>query len=112
MIKGVHALFHTTEPDAAREFLRDKLCIPFHEEGVGWLIFDFPEGEVGCHPADRVFHEVTLYCDDLDATIRDAAGRGVEFSPIVEEAWGRITTFELPGGGPVRLYQPAYVRSP
>ena len=110
-IKGVHALFYTTEPDAARAFLRDKLGLPFHNEGAGWLVFDFPEGEVGCHPSDSVFHGVTLYCDDLDATIQDAAGRGVEFAPIVEEDWGRVTTFELPGGGPVRLYQPAYRRA-
>ena len=110
MIKGVHALFYTTDADAARAFLRDKLGLPFHDEGEGWLIFDLPEGEVGCHPSGSEFHGVTFYCDDLDATTAEAGERGVEFSPVVEEEWGRVTTFELPGGGPVRLYQPAYTK--
>jgi catechol 2,3-dioxygenase-like lactoylglutathione lyase family enzyme len=110
-IKGVHALFYTTDAEAARAFLRDKLRLPFHDEGNGWLVFDFAEGEVGCHPSDSAFQGVTLYCDDLDATMGEASARGVEFSEVVEEAWGRVTTFELPGGGPVRLYQPAHVRS-
>ena len=110
MIKGVHALFYTTDAIAARAFLRDKLGLSFHDEGEGWLIFDLAEGEVGCHPSDNAFQGVTFYCDDLDVTMAGATERGVEFSPIVEEDWGRVTTFELPGGGPVRLYQPAYQR--
>jgi catechol 2,3-dioxygenase-like lactoylglutathione lyase family enzyme len=111
MIKGVHALFYTTDAVAARAFLRDKLGLSFHDEGEGWLIFDLAGGEVGCHPSDTAFHGVTFYCDDLDATMQEASKRGVTFSPIVEEDWGRVTTFELPGGGPVRLYQPTYRRA-
>ncbi len=110
MIRGVHALFYTTEPKDAREFLRDKLGLPFHDEGDGWLIFDLAEGAVGCQPSDSAYHGVTFYCDDLDATMKEASGRGVQFSSVIEEEWGRVTTFELPGGGPVRLYQPTYVR--
>ena len=110
MIKGVHALFYTTDAVAARAFLRDKLGLSFHDEGDGWLIFDLAEGEVGCHPSDNAFHGVTFYCDDIDATMAEVTDRGVDFSPIVEEDWGRVTTFELPGGGPVRLYQPTYRR--
>ncbi len=110
MIRGVHALFYTTEPKAAREFLRDKLGLPFHDEGDGWLIFDLAEGAVGCHPSDSAHHEVTFYCDDLDATMQEASGRGVQFSSVIEEEWGRVTAFELPGAGPVRLYQPTYAR--
>jgi len=110
VIKGVHALFYTTDAVAARAFLRDKLGLSFHDEGEGWLIFDLAEGEVGCHPSDNAFHGVTFYCDDIDATMAEATERGVDFSPIVEEDWGRVTTFELPGGGPVRLYQPTYRR--
>ena len=52
-IKGVHALFYTTEPDAARAFLRDKLGLPAYDSGDGWLIFHAPEADIGCHPADR-----------------------------------------------------------
>jgi catechol 2,3-dioxygenase-like lactoylglutathione lyase family enzyme len=108
MIKGVHALFYTKDPEGARAFLRDKLGLAFTDVGAGWLIFDVPEGDVGCHPSDRAFHAISFYCDDLDATMADAAARGVEFGPVEEEEWGRVTTFELPGGGPVQLYQAKY----
>ena len=38
-------------------------------------------------------------------------GRGVTFSePVVEEEWGRVTSLDLPGGGPIQLYQPKYHR--
>ena len=110
MIKGVHALFYTTDPDAARAFLRDKLGLVTHDTGGGWLMSDLPEGDVGCHPADRAGHNISFYCDDIEATMKDCASRGVDFTPIVEEDWGRVTTFELPGGGPVQLYQPKYTK--
>ncbi len=112
MIQGVHALFYTTEPEAARAFLRDKLGLPYVDaSGDGWLIFGLAEGDVGCHPSDRAFHGVSFFCDDLDATMAEASKRGVAFSPIIEEEWGRVTTFELPGGGPVQIYQPEYDRN-
>ena len=47
MIKGVHALFHTTDAEAARAFIRDKLRLPYHDAGDGWLIFDVPEADIG-----------------------------------------------------------------
>jgi catechol 2,3-dioxygenase-like lactoylglutathione lyase family enzyme len=111
MIKGVHALFYTTEPVAAREFLRDKLGFPYVDaSGDGWLIFGLPEGDVGCHPADHPAQGVSFFCDDLDAEIADLSKRGVSCSPVIEEEWGRHTSFEIPGGGPVQLYQPKYDR--
>ena len=111
MIRGVHALFYTTDAEAARAFIRDKLGLPFHDTGDGWLIFDAPEGDIGCHPSDRPYHGISFYCDDLEATVAEMTQRGVEFSaPIREEDWGFVTTFELPGGGPVELYQPTYTK--
>ncbi len=68
-----------------------------------------PEGGIGCHPSDRPYHGISFYCDDIEATVAELAQRGVEFSaPIREEEGGSVTTFELPGGGPVDLYQPKY----
>jgi catechol 2,3-dioxygenase-like lactoylglutathione lyase family enzyme len=108
-IKGVHALFYTTEPEKAREFLRDKLGLPAYDSGGGWLIFTPPEGDVGCHPSDRAGHGISFYCDDIEATTKELSARGVQFSaPPREEEWGRVTAFELPGGGPVELYEPKY----
>ncbi|MGB2693788.1 MAG: extradiol dioxygenase [Dehalococcoidia bacterium] len=111
MITGVHALFYTTQPEEARAFIRDKLGFPYTDTGDGWLIFDLPGGDVGCHPSDRALHGISFYCDDIGATMADLASKGVQLTPIVEEEWGVHTTFEIPGGGPVQLYQPKYDRN-
>ena len=52
MIRGVHTMFYSSEPEALRAFLRDKLGFTAHDVGDGWLIFDLPEADMGCHPAD------------------------------------------------------------
>ena len=51
MIKGVHTMFYSSEPEALRAFLRDKLGFPYSDVGDGWLIFELPEADMGCHPA-------------------------------------------------------------
>ncbi len=43
MIKGVHTMFYSSDPEATRAFLRDKLGFPYTDVGGGWLIFDLPE---------------------------------------------------------------------
>ena len=52
MIKGVHTMFYSSEPEALRAFIRDKLGFDHTDVGGGWLIFDLPEADMGCHPAD------------------------------------------------------------
>jgi hypothetical protein len=111
MINGLHGIFYTTDPEGARTFLRDKIGFPFHDAGGGWLIFELPAGHIGCHPSDRAFNGISLSCDDLEATMRELSGRGVKLTPAVVEEWGKSTTFELPGGGPVQIYEPTYERS-
>lgn len=111
MITGVHALFYTTDAEAARAFLRDKLGLPHYDAMPGWPLFDAPSGIIACHPAGAPSHGIAFSCDDLEETVRELKGRGVQFvAPIVEEDWGRHTFFELPGGGPVQLYEPKYER--
>jgi len=109
MIKGMHALIYTTDAEAARAFIRDKLGWPFQDAGDGWLIFDVPEADIGFHPSDTRFHNISFYCDDIEATVAEMKTKGVGFTePIREEDWGRVTAFELPGAGPMQLYQPKY----
>ena len=112
MITGLHAMFFSTDADATRAFLRDKLRRPAHDVGEGWLIFDAPEGEIGCHPSEKPFHGISFFCDDIEATMAELEGRGVEFtSPVQDADWGRVTTFAVPGGRDVELYQPKYNES-
>jgi catechol 2,3-dioxygenase-like lactoylglutathione lyase family enzyme len=53
MIRGVHTMFYTSEPEALRAFFRDKLGFPCSDVGEGWLIFDLPEADLGCHPVEK-----------------------------------------------------------
>jgi catechol 2,3-dioxygenase-like lactoylglutathione lyase family enzyme len=108
-------MFYTSEAEALRAFLRDKLGLECTDVGEGWLIFDIPEAEMGCHPADAADgkpsgrHDISFYCDDIEATVRQLRQRGVEFTgPIEDVGYGLATHFKVPGGFAVQLYQPSY----
>ena len=52
MIRGIHGLFYSSDPDATRQFFKDKVKLPGSDIGGGWWIFDFGEGDLGVHPVD------------------------------------------------------------
>lgn len=118
MIRGVHTMFYTSDAAATRAFLRDKLGFPFTDVGDGWLIFDMPEADIGCHPADPSglhghrtppagTQAISFYCDHVEQTVAALKSRGVEFTrPIADEGYGLVTAFKMPGGVEVELYQP------
>ncbi len=115
MIKGVHTMFYSSEVEALRAFIRDKLALPATDVGDGWLIYDIPEADMGCHPATQRqgeksgTHYVSFYCDDITATVNERSGRGVEFTDEVSDVgYGLAIHFTMPGGVEVELYQPAY----
>jgi catechol 2,3-dioxygenase-like lactoylglutathione lyase family enzyme len=117
MIRGVHTMFYSSEPEALRAFLRDKLGFPGHDVGGGWLIFDLPEADMGCHPAEdrdgatSGTHNLSFYCDDVEKTVTELKGRGVEFTgPVVDQGYGLVTHFKMPGNCLVQLYQPRYTK--
>ena len=115
MIQGLHAMFYTTDAEATRAFLRDKLRFPFTDVGEGWLIFDLPEADMGCHPADTSHgapagtHDISFYCDDIGKTVAHLKKKGVEFTkPVTDYGYGIVTYFRAPGGLELQLYQPKY----
>src|ERR1051326_7709893 len=115
MIRGLHGLFYSSDPDGLRAFLRDKLKLPFTDVGEGWLIFDLPAADVGVHPVDPSgqppsgTHDVSFYCDDIAGTVADLRSRGVEFKfDPQDHGYGFVTYFTMPGGVEVQLYQPRY----
>jgi catechol 2,3-dioxygenase-like lactoylglutathione lyase family enzyme len=119
MIRGVHTMFYTSEPEATRAFLRDKLGFSYTDVGEGWLIFDLPEADMGCHPADPEHgapsgrHDISFYCDDIKKTVAELKNNGVEFVGEVEDhGYGLVTHFKMPGGMQVQLYQPQYKKNP
>jgi predicted enzyme related to lactoylglutathione lyase len=119
MIIGAHVLFYSTDADADRAFLRDTFEFPSVDAGGGWLIFALPPTEAAVHPTTdaRGFVEhgksmlrsiLYLMCDDVDAEIARLAKRHVHCAPVSQERWGRWTSFTLPSGQEMGLYQPQH----
>ena len=117
MIRGVHTMFYSSEAEALRAFLRDKLQFPFTDVGEGWLIFDLPEADMGCHPEDvqhgakSGMQHVSFYCDNIEKTVAELKARGVEFAGGIEDhGYGLVTYFRVPGNFVVQLYEPRYTK--
>jgi catechol 2,3-dioxygenase-like lactoylglutathione lyase family enzyme len=113
VIRGIHGLFYSSDPEATRAFFRDKVKLPGSDIGQGWWIFDFKEGDLGVHPIDDPSHagdhDISFYCDDIHGTVADMKSRGVEFTKDVEDhGYGLVTYFTAPGGITVQLYEPRY----
>jgi catechol 2,3-dioxygenase-like lactoylglutathione lyase family enzyme len=117
MITGVHTMFYTSRAEEMRAFIRDKLGFKATDVGDGWLIFDLPDAEMGCHPSSDEdgarpgTHDISFYCDDIEKTVAELRARGVEFTEeIADRGYGLVTRFRMPGGVEVDLYEPRYRR--
>jgi catechol 2,3-dioxygenase-like lactoylglutathione lyase family enzyme len=115
MIRGVHTMFYSSQAEELRAFFRDKLGFPATDVGGGWLIFDLPEADLGCHPSDTPdsapsgTHSISFYCDDIQQTVAELKARGVEFvDDVADHGYGLVTHFRVPGGFAIQLYQPLY----
>jgi catechol 2,3-dioxygenase-like lactoylglutathione lyase family enzyme len=115
MIRGVHTMFYSSKADEFRAFMRDKFQFPYIDVGGGWLVFDMPEADMGCHPADEAegapsgTHNISLYCDDIESTVAELKSRGVEFTEgISDRGYGLVTFFKAPGDFAIQLYEPKY----
>jgi catechol 2,3-dioxygenase-like lactoylglutathione lyase family enzyme len=117
MIKGVHTMFYSSQPEALRAFIRDKLSFRATDVGEGWLIFEVPEADMGCHPTEDEgppsgTPHISFYCDDIHKTVAELRARGVEFTEGISDAgYGLITHFKMPGDFAVQLYQPHYTKN-
>ncbi len=116
MIRGLHAMFYSSQAGELRAFLRDKLGLQGKDVGDGWLIFDAPEADLGVHPTDGEdvasgTADISFYCDDIEQTVRELQSRGVEFTrEVTDRGYGLVTFFKAPGDFTVQLYQPKYVK--
>jgi len=117
-IFGTHFLIYSTNPDADRAFLRDVLELSSVDVGRGWMIFALPPAEIAVHPGDATVPPnsedavtgaaVYLMCDNLDSTMKTMSAKKASFTRVVEAPWGTVTTFALPSGANVGLYQPKH----
>jgi len=108
-ITGVHGLVYTSDAEAVRSIFRDVLGWEHVDAGDGWLIFRLPPAELGVHPADAGGHELTLICDDVEATMQELQAKGIEFRGDPEDkGFGIGVTMVLPGEAEMLLYEPRH----
>ena len=114
-IIGTHILLYTSEPEALRATLRDVFGWMHVDAGDGWLIFALPPAELGVHPAEGptyesgIRHQLTLMCDDINATIRQLKAKGMEVKgEPTDEGFGVTVMLNLPGGVEILLYEPRH----
>ncbi len=114
-IVGVHVLLYSPEPDRLRATLGDAFGWKSVDAGEGWLIFALPPAELGVHPAEGptyesgIRHQLTLMCDDIEATVRDLRAKGIEVQgEPVDEGFGITVMLILPGDVEVLLYEPRH----
>jgi predicted enzyme related to lactoylglutathione lyase len=110
MITGVHAILYAPDADEVRRFFREEIGYDFVDAGGGWQIFALPPAELAAHPTDGPpSQELYLMCDDLDPTIADLKGKGVEvIEPPSDQRWGIVCRIRIPGGAEVGLYEPRH----
>jgi catechol 2,3-dioxygenase-like lactoylglutathione lyase family enzyme len=112
MITAVHTLVYADDAERARAFFRDVLGWPSVDAHGGWLIFGTGPSELGVHPTGGDLgqrHEITLMCDDIEATIAEMRDKGVEFARDArDDGFGLTATFIVPGAGEMMLYEPRH----
>jgi predicted enzyme related to lactoylglutathione lyase len=122
MIKAVHTLIYTDDPEATRAFLRDVLGWPSAQEPgrvPAWPIFKTGPSEMGVHPisggsGDQAYssprhHSISLMCDDIEATKAELEAKGAVFAGGIEDyGFGLAANLELPGAGTIMVYQPRH----
>jgi catechol 2,3-dioxygenase-like lactoylglutathione lyase family enzyme len=122
MIKAVHTLVYSDDPEATRAFLRDVLGWPYVQDpssSPGWLIFRTGPSEMGIHPTTDTYegkvysyakhHSISLICDDITTTRAELEGRGAQFSSSVENmGFGIGTMLKVPGADDILLYEPRH----
>ena len=108
-------MFYSSEPEKLREVLRDVFGFDHVDAGGGWLIFRLPPTELGVHPTEGegystpVHHDVSFTCDDIDATVEELRGRGIDVKgEPKDQGFGIEVMLGLPGGVEVMLYQPKH----
>jgi predicted enzyme related to lactoylglutathione lyase len=109
MINAVHSILYARDPAAARAFFADVLELESVDAGGGWLIFALPPAELAVHPAQSPSCELYLMTDDLAGTLDRLRARGVAvLDGPAEQRWGTVARIEVPGFGPLGVYQPAH----
>jgi catechol 2,3-dioxygenase-like lactoylglutathione lyase family enzyme len=114
VITGVHAVVFSPEAEKVRAFFTDVLGMPSADAGGGWPIFALPPAELAVHPAeDGGRQQLYLMCDDIQATLAELRGKGVEVAQEVsDQRWGLLAAIRMPDGSEFPIYQPRHPSPP
>ena len=114
MITGIHAIVFSPQAEKVRAFFADVLGLTSVDAGGGWLIFALPPAELAVHPAGGASrHELYLMCDNIQATLAELRGRGVEVArDVSDQGWGLLAAIRLPDGSEFPLYEPRHPSPP
>ncbi len=106
----MHAIVFSAEAEKVRAFFADELGFASVDAGGGWPIFALPPAELAVHPAEGgTRHQLFLMCDDIDATLTELMGKGVEVTQQVsDQGWGLLAAIRLPDGSDLAVYQPIH----
>jgi catechol 2,3-dioxygenase-like lactoylglutathione lyase family enzyme len=110
VITGAHAIVFSPEAAKVRAFFKDVLELPSVDAGGGWPIFALPPAELAVHPADGdAHHELYLMCDDIQATLAELRGKGIEVvKDVTDQGWGLLAAIRLPDGSELPIYEPRH----
>ncbi len=114
MITGVHAIVFSPEAEKVRAFFTDVLGLPSADAGGGWPIFALPPAELAVHPAeDGGRQQLYLMCDDIQVTLAELRGKGVEVAQEVsDQRWGLLAAIRMPDGSELPIYEPRHPSLP
>jgi catechol 2,3-dioxygenase-like lactoylglutathione lyase family enzyme len=106
----MHAIVFSPDAEKVRAFFGDVLGFSSVDAGGGWPIFALPPAELAVHPADGAArHELYLMCDDIQATLAELRGKGVEIArDVSDQGWGLLASVRLPDGTEFAVYEPRH----
>jgi hypothetical protein len=119
MISGAHLLLYSPDPDADQAVLQRILGARSVPAEPGRIIMALPPSEIAMHEGPAGFvqshagHDLRglvlyLMCDDIRAAVDTLQAGGTRCAEIEETEFGMKTTFMLPSGGEIGLYQPSH----
>jgi predicted enzyme related to lactoylglutathione lyase len=112
MIQGIATIWlPVTDMGAAVAFYRDKLGLEAVEHDGDWSEVTAGDQRIGLNanesPAGDGGAVVAFKVDDIEGTVEQLKGAGVEFADeISDHPWGRIAPFKDPDGNDLQLYAP------
>jgi predicted enzyme related to lactoylglutathione lyase len=112
MIKGIATVWlPVSDMERAVSFYRDSLGLDVVEHDGDWTEVTAGDQRIGLNegesPAGDGGAVIAFGVDDIDSTVEELKGNGVEFTDEVSEhPWGKIAPFKDADGNDLQLYAP------